>query len=191
MNEYSSPLRVRIPGQETVSPPVATSIAGVPTSSTDPRSQFMTEPPVREHLSIHHLNKEEDQTKSIKYDSTSGIIPFMINPVPQPVTPRHIVPTTPPRTRTSPSRGKSSSPDSSPLQPVGARSTNFHSVADLIGGSKVPRQENSPGRISPCYSGCVKQQTTPTSSPRLGKFLRPLKKCLMVNYGCDKNNQIS
>ena len=180
MNDYSNPLRVRIPGQETVSSPVATSMADIPTSCTDPRSQFMTEPSVREHFGILQLNKEGGQTKSVKCDSASGIIPFVINPVSQPVASRHIVPTTPPRTLPSPSREKSSSPDSSPLQPVVARSTNFHSVADLIGRSKVHCQGNSPGGISPCHRGCVKHQTTPTSSPRLGKFSRPLQKRLIV-----------
>ena len=170
MNEYSNPLRVCIPGQETVSPTAATSVARLPPSSTAPRNQFTTEPPLRLHYGIHQLNKEECQSKSVKYDSTSGIAPFMIDPVPQPVAQRHTVGTPPPGTLPSPSRGKSSSPVLSPFQPTGTKSTNFHSVADLIGGSKAHCQENSPGRISPCYSGCVKQQTTVTSSPRLGKF---------------------
>ena len=170
MNEYSNLLRVCIPGQETVSPPVANSMARLPPSSTAPRSQFTTEPPVRLHYGIHQLNKEKCQSKPVKYDSLSGIAPFVIDPVSQPVAPGHVVITPPAGTLHSPSRGKSGSPASSPLQPAGTKSTNFHSVADLIGGSKAHYQENSPGRISPCYSGCVKQQTTPTSSPRLGKF---------------------
>ena len=167
MNEYSNPLTVCIPGQETVSPPAANSMARRPPSSTALRSQFTTEPPVRLHFGIQQLNKEKDRSKSVKYGSTSGIAPFMTDPVSKPVAQRHTVGTPP---LPSPSRGKSSSPVSNPLQPVGAKSTNFHSVADLIGGSKAHCQENSPCRISPCYSGCVKQQTTPTSSPRLGKF---------------------
>ena len=166
MNEYSIPLRVCIPGQETVSPPAVTSMVRLPQSSTAQRSQFTTEPPARLHFGIQQLNKEKCQSKLVKYDSTSGIVPFMIDPVSQPVAQRRTVGTPPAGTLPSPSRGKSSSP----FQPTGTKSTNFHSVADLIGGSKAHCQESSPGRISPCYSGCVKQQTTPTSSPRLGKF---------------------
>ena len=170
MNEYSNPVKVCIPGQETVSPPAATSMARLPPISTAQRSQFTTEPPAGLHFGIQQLNKEKCQSKSVKYDSPSGIAPFMIDPVSQPVAQRHTVGTPPPGTLPSPSRGKSSSPVSSLFQPTGTKSTNFHSVADLIGGSKAHCQENSPGRISTCYSGYVKQQTTPTSSPRLGKF---------------------
>ncbi len=94
-----------------------------------------------------------------------------ITPPPAPGSPLkgHLAPKTTP--------GRTPSPSDHPTS-AEAKSTNFHNIADLVGGSGalpgrphcLPTAVGETEAMIPQCADCKKQQITPTSSPRPGKY---------------------
>ena len=193
MTDYNSPPRVGIPVQGNAPAPkgtisllskaVPSHNESIPNAGTC--NQFdiaLTRPKETQLSSVHQMSR---QGMSQHPKTMTEAVPHPMGPhpagktnmgqqvLPPPAVGTTIITTTPPPgTLASPARTRSTSPGSSPLHP-GAKSTNFHNIADLVGGSKthyhqLPSATLSPERIPHCTSGCIKQQATPTSSPRLG-----------------------
>ena len=186
--DYSTPLRVAIstPGNDgaTVEPISPPSDSRNPPVSNIGASHLRTGLPrptpellSTDHLTGHghsqsHIMSTANASNSHIMDPLSVGIPHgSRRVVPRPVAGDPTNETTPlPGSLASPVRNKAMSPAPSPISnPSGSKSTNFHNIADLIGGSKSHRNQFPLEGKSPELSQCIKEQTTPTSNPRLGK----------------------
>ena len=176
MTDYSRPLRVGIPEPGTGRPSVE--LISPPSGEAPTMGPLRNGPQrhVPEPFGAHHLSRYGYSQPYIMSTGHSPLIMDTLSGIPcgsNPVIPRpgtSDTTTPPPGSLASPAHNRTSSPRSSPVNSLGTKSTNFHNIADLIGGSRssqFPSAGKSPEQQ--CSRECIKQQTTPTSNPRPGK----------------------